>query len=238
MNLRLLSFAGALIAVFALAFSGCSDDLLSSCGDAICTADQTCVANVCVDNSTECTGCTAGQHCVSGVCVDNYTPANVCDPLRQCRNGCGLSAACAAECEADSSAECTTCRDEITACSTRESCEPGSVNGCCETEFCACFPSAPGCGNVPDCSECQVECGSDTSCFNTCRTNSLACNLCLQPLDECQDARRDCDGAGDFVTCFNDGWSGQDAVDADDAARICGEQFCACLDADLEAGCQ
>ena len=207
----------SLLAVAALAawtLVSCGDDLLSTtCGGATCGLNQSCVANVCVDNEPAgCTDCTENQHCVSGVCVDNYTASNVCDPLRQCRNGCGLSAACAAECEADRSDECAVCTEEIVACTSREGCDTaGSANGCCEAEFCACFPSAPGCGNVADCRDCQVECDGDTACFNTCRVNALACNLCLQPFDECA---------------------------AENGQAECVPEFCACLDADLEAGCQ
>jgi hypothetical protein len=206
MNVRtLLLFAiGALLG--ALSLTGCSDDLLSSCGATFCDADQSCVSGVCVDQATTCTGCTGAQHCVSSVCVDNYTASNSCDPLRQCRNGCGLSAACAAECEADRSTECSLCSDEIVSCTSRESCDSaGSVNGCCETEFCACFPSAPGCGTVPDCVD------GDTTCFNTCRGNSLACNLCLQPFDECADLN---------------------------GATACTSELCSCLDSDIETDCQ
>lgn len=207
-NLLLLS-AGALL--LALSITGCSDDVFT-CGGTFCSADQVCLNEICVEPTTECTGCTSAQHCVSGVCVDNYTSANVCDPLRDCRNGCGLSASCAAACEADRSAACSTCADTIVACTSESSCgDAGSVNGCCESEFCACFPSAPGCGNVPDCVECQADCGDDTTCFNTCRGNSLACNLCLQPFDECTE---------------------------ENGAAACVDDFCSCLDADLEEGCQ
>lgn len=212
MNLRTLLLFGACALLGALSLTGCSDDLLTSCGGTFCDADQTCVSGACVDQTTTCTGCTGAQHCVSGVCVDNYTATNSCDPLRQCRNGCGLSAACAAECEADRSDECISCSDDIVECTSREGCDAaGSVNGCCETEFCACFPSAPGCGNVPDCVECQVSCDDDTTCFNTCRGNSLACNLCLQPFDDCAEAN---------------------------GASACVSEFCSCLDSDLETDCQ
>lgn len=211
MNLRTLLLLSAGTLLLALSLTSCSDDIFS-CGGNFCDADQTCINEICVEPATECTGCGADQHCISGVCVDNYTSANVCDPLRDCRNGCGLSAACAAACEADRSTTCATCTDTIVSCTSENSCgDAGSVNSCCESEFCSCFPSAPGCGNVPDCVECQAECADNTTCFNTCRGNSLACNLCLQPFDECADTN---------------------------GAAACVDDFCSCLDPESEEGCQ
>lgn len=185
--------------------------LAASCGGQACAPGTVCQDNQCVSDAS-CTGCTSGQHCVSGVCVDDYTGANVCDPLRQCRRGCGTGARCLDACEDDQSNTCTECLDIVAACESAQSCDSGAVNNCCETEFCDCFPSAPGCGNVSDCFECQADCDGDTSCFNQCREADLACNLCLQPFDDCVE-----DNGGDRSQCV--------------------PQLCDCLDSDLEPDC-
>lgn len=184
--------------------------LAANCGGQACAPGTTCVNDQCVEDQS-CSGCTASQHCVSGVCVDNYTGANVCDPLRGCRRDCGTSARCLDACELDRSSTCSSCLDLLASCEASNNCDSGAVNGCCETQFCDCFPSAPGCGNVPDCVECQEDCGDSTSCFNECRRVDLACNLCLQPFDTC--AR-------------------------ESSAAECVEEFCSCLDSDLEPDCR
>lgn len=181
--------------------------LEANCGGIACAPGTQCVNDVCVEDQA-CTGCAADQHCVSGVCVDRYTSSNICDPLRGCRRECGTNIRCLDACEADTSATCASCLDTLGSCEQRQDCDSGAVNGCCENEFCSCFPSAPGCGRVADCLECQQDC-SNVACFNECRRTDLACNLCLQPFDECRA----------------------------DTGGTCQAEFCDCLDPALEEGC-
>ncbi len=226
----LLLAATALAALF---FAACGDDqcsrvcapgqacvvsggqelcLEANCGGLACAPEQTCQDNVCVSDT--CSDCSSAQHCVSGICVQNYTSSNVCTPLSECRTGCGTNAACLAACEDDQSNTCTQCLATQAQCMSRESCDPaGPGTGCCVDQYCACFPSASGCGEVADCTDCQVACGDDVEgCFNDCRASDLACNLCLEPLDDCL-----ADGGG---------------------AAGCSEFLCDCVDPELEEACQ
>ena len=182
-----------------------------NCGGAVCVAGETCVSGVCRAD-TGCTGCTASEHCVSGQCVANYTASNVCDPLRECREGCSTSAACVQACETDRSVQCATCAGELSQCESREGCRSqGPGSDCCDATFCSCFPTFPGCNGVPACLGCQEECGEDASCFASCRSRTLACNVCLQPFDTCAAAA---------------------------SARECVDEFCACLDPSETADCR
>ncbi|MCB9530973.1 MAG: hypothetical protein H6700_04335 [Myxococcales bacterium] len=226
----------AVLAAFAagvVSLAGCGDDVCTrvcpspqvcvidageqlclepNCGSEVCTSSEECVDGTCRPSSSSCASCSSSQHCVSGVCVDAYTASNACDPLRQCRLGCGVGAACLAACEDDAPAACTSCLTSLDSCQRTSDCvDSGPYTGCCETQFCACYPSAPGCGTTAACVECQEDCGSDASCFSRCRSTALACNLCLEPFDTCAAAS---------------------------GAAQCVDELCSCLDSDLEADCR
>mgnify|MGYP007011828042 CR=1 FL=1 len=132
--------------------------------------------------------CAAGTHCVFNVCVPNYTTANVCDPLARCRTLCGTNAGCLAACERDRSTTCRDCLAALNTCESRELCS-GNAEGCCTGQYCACFPTAPGCGNVPPCDICLDQCGSSTTCFNDCLRSTLSCSQCLQPFNQCRETQ-------------------------------------------------
>ncbi len=187
--------------------------LVPDCGDQVCGAGEECVGGTCSAATSECSAdCDAGTHCVSESCIADYTASNVCDPLRECRRACGTDAFCLDACEDDSSGQCETCRGIIADCESDNGCRADANNGCCEDEYCDCFPGDPECGNVAACIECQRDCGDDATCFSDCRRGDAACNVCLQPFDRCAE------GAG--------------------GAGACVEQFCDCLDATLEPDCQ
>lgn len=212
-----------------VALSGCSDDECTltcptgqacvvdnglelcrdTCGGVTCEAGATCVDNVCVVDQTCSPECSAGTHCVYGSCIENYTSSNACDPLRECRRACNNGAdsipRCAAACDDDTAASCQSLTDALATCEASNDCPAGNIGpytDCCEAEFCAAFPSHPGCGNVLPCVECAEDCGSDAACFNTCVEGEPACSTCLQPYFECLDDGGEC--LTEFCTCVPD----------------------------------
>lgn len=154
-----------------------------------CASGAVCQGGVCTFPNVCSPSCGSGTHCVAGNCIPNYTSSNVCDPLENCRNRCGSNTGCIAACEQDRSSTCRTCMTEMASCETSDNCI-ASATGCCNAEYCACFPSSSGCGGKP-CASCWNDCqgsANQTSCFNQCASASSACATCLQPFN----ARPDC----------------------------------------------
>ena len=165
--------------------------LQPNCGDDLCINGASCDDGTCRFDSATCSPeCAAGRHCVEGSCISNYTSANLCDPLAECRLRCGIDASCLASCDADRGSQCDECLDDLASCESSERCE-ANAEDCCETDFCRCFPSDPGCGNAEPCDLCLQTCGNDNECLNSCIADTRECSSCLQPFFTCQDSASD-----------------------------------------------
>ncbi|MBQ8036773.1 MAG: hypothetical protein IJ268_07265, partial [Proteobacteria bacterium] len=209
----------------ALAFAGCGDDGPTSsgnsqkCGDKVCTGEQKCVDNTCVDPTQEdpCAKCGENQTCENGQCKDKEAdPCDACTDGQKCvdkvcKDLCGNSV----------------CKDT-------QKCVEDTCKDLCGSNVCAddkiCDKDAQTCVDKPDDYDPCSECSETEECINQ------VCN----PKDPC--ANKTCE---DGWRCDRD--KGGECVEIDPCETItCNdEQTCikakcvddACLENGIEKTC-
>ncbi len=149
------------------------------CGNILCVSGQTCVNNVCVDNTTPkdlCGGveCGVNQTCVNNVCVDNTTPKDLCGGVE-----CGVSQTCVNN----------VCVDNTTPKDLCGGVECG-VNQTCVNNVCVDNTTPKDlCGGV--------ECGVNQTCVN---------NVCVDNTGNCSANARKCETDLQPVMCIGGAW--------------------------------
>jgi hypothetical protein len=156
---------------------GASDGCGSVCTEGACGDGQRCVSNVCVCDTTSCTGCCSAETCEPG--TDNAA----------CGHGGGACQTCAAAAICGTG-DCGTCGGNGQMCCAGSSCaSPLTCGGGGQAAVCGCTPSCVGKG-----------CGADDGCGGTCMQGScLAGQTCAGGVCACDTAS--CAGCCSGSTC-------------------------------------